>query len=81
MVNVYPMEWVLEIQSDKEPEGPLCKERIVVRRDDAGAGPFLSMKTENLEPDTEYDEHTVTLDVGDIKGIYDALIEITDGLE
>jgi len=81
MINTYPMEWVLEIQSGKEPEGPLCKERIVIRRDDVGGGPFLTMKTENLEPDAEYDEHTVTLNVEDIKGIYDSLTYIAGGLE
>ena len=76
MIRMYPMEWILEIQTGKEPEGPICKERIVIRREDEGGEPFLTMKTENLEPDAEYDEHTVTLDASDIEGFYDALKKI-----
>ena len=81
MIRMYPMEWILEIQTGKEPEGPICKERIVVKREDEGGEPFFTMRTENLEPNEDYDENTVALDAGDIEGVYDAIKGIMDGLE
>jgi len=44
---MYPMEWILEIQTGKEPEGPICKERIVVKREDEGGGPFFTMRAKS----------------------------------
>lgn len=59
-VIVHPVEYVLEIQNNENPEGILCTEGFVVRVHDLGGGPFISVTGRNLDPDEVFDSHTVT---------------------
>ena len=72
-VNKLGTEYIVEIQNGSKSEGILCCERLLVRVHDEGGSPFLSVKTENMEPDEEYDSHTVTLSRKDIAGLMDVL--------
>lgn len=78
-INKYGTEYIIEIQNKEQSEGIFCVERIIAKVHDEGAGPFLSLKTENLEPTEEWDNYTVTLEQDDIQNLADKLKEILSG--
>ena len=75
-INKFGTEYVIEIQNKPVSEGILCCERITVRVHDEGAGAFLSLKTENIDPTEEFDNYTVTITKDDILDIMTALKDI-----
>ncbi len=72
-INRFGTEYLLEIQNGEKSDGILCCERILVGVHDEGAGVFLSLKTDNLEPEEDYDNHTVTVTKADLFGLTAAL--------
>ena len=77
-INKYGVEYILELQNSTESEGILCCERIIVRVHDDGGGAYLSLRTDNLEPDEEFDNHTVTIGRADIPELAAALESILE---
>jgi len=67
---------VVELLHHGESEGILASEAVEVRVVDEGGGPFLAIKGRNMQPTDDYDSHTVTLEMEDIKSLCDALCNI-----
>ena len=86
-INSFGVKYILEIQNKEESEGMLAAERIIVRVHDDGAGAFLSLECENLEPDDEYNQNMVTMGQNEISQLADVLTwilsehDITGGTE
>jgi hypothetical protein len=75
-INKIGTEYIIEIQNGEKSEGIFAVERLLVRVHNNGGGPFLAIRTENLEPTDEYDEGTVTLSRQDITCLATALEDI-----
>jgi len=75
-INKLGTEYILEIQNTDKSEGILCCERMFVKVCDDGGGVYLAIKTDNLEPTDEFDNHTVTLSRSDLSGLVKSLEEI-----
>ena len=75
-IHKHGTEYLLEIQNKENSEGILCCERIFVKVHDDGGGAYLAIRTDNLEPTEEFDNHTVTLSRQDITGLTVALESI-----
>ncbi len=80
-INKFATDFILEIQRGEKSEGILCCERVIVKVMDEGAGAFLAIKADNLEPTDDYDSHTITLTLKDVKELCTSLEDILNGFE
>ena len=76
MIVSHPVNHIIEIVNGTKPEGLLCGERILVGISDEGGGPFITLKTENLDPSDTYDEGTITMEFADARRLLAAIAEI-----
>ena len=77
-VNVYATNYIVEIQNSENREGTLCANGLEVEVDNLGGGPFLKIKTRNLDPSPECDEQTITADRSEVEQLCQALTMILD---